>query len=74
MAGPDFPSEPCAEQHVDTYGSLVTDVLRTFLRQPWNFSPAVLGFMDNKVSLRSDAQRTNNFDTIWAFTDSSNRF
>ena len=25
--------------------------------------------MDNKVPLRSDAQRTNILDTIWAFTD-----
>ena len=70
VADPDFPSEPYAEPDVDTYRSLLTDVLRTFLRQPRNFSPAVLRLMDNKVTLRSDAQRTNNLDTIWAFTDS----
>ena len=74
MADPDFPSEPYAQQDVDTFSSLLTDVLRTFLRQPRNRSPAVLRFMENKVTLRSDAQRKNNLDTIWAFTDAENPF
>ena len=68
-ADPDFPSEPYAEPDVDTNRSLLTDVLRTFLRQPRNFSPTVLRLMDNKVTLRYDAQRTNNLDTIWASTN-----
>ena len=68
-AEPYFPSNPYSQPDVDTYRTVLTDVLRTFLRQPRNFSPAVLGLMDNKVPLRSDAQRTNILDTIWAFTD-----
>ena len=68
-AEPDFPSDPYSELDVDTYRTVLTDVLRTFLRQPRNFSPAVIRLMDNKVPLRSDAQRTNILDTIWAFTD-----
>ena len=68
-ADPDFPSDPYGEPDVDTYRTLLTDVLRTFVRQPRNFSPAVLRLMDNKVPLRSEAQRTNILDTIWAFTD-----
>ena len=74
VADPDFSAEPYAEPDVDTYRSLLTDGLRTFRRQPRNFSLAVRRSMDNKVTLRSDAQRTNNLDTIWAFTDSWNRF
>ena len=62
-------SKPCAEPDVDTYRSLLTDVLRTYLRQPRNFSPTVLRLIDKKVTLRSGAQRTNHLDTIWAFTD-----
>ena len=73
-AEPDFPSDPYSEPDVDTYRTMVTDVLRTFLRRPRNFSPAVLRLMDNKVPLRSVAQRTNILDTIWAFTDALNRF
>ena len=69
VADPHFPSEPYAEPDVDTYMSLLTDVLRTLLRQPRNFSPAVIPLMDNKVTLRFDAQRRNNVDTMWAFTD-----
>ena len=65
----DFPSDPYSEPDVDTYRTVLADVLRTFLRQPWNFSPAIIRLMDNKVPLRSDAQRTNILDTIWAFTD-----
>ena len=57
-----------------TYRTVLTDVLRTFLRQPRNFSLAVVRLMDNKVPLRSDAQRTNLLDTIWAFTDAWNLF
>ena len=68
-ADPDFPSDPYSEPDMDTYRTLLTDVLRTFLRQPRNFSPAVLRLLDNKVPLRSDAQRTNILDTIWASTD-----
>ena len=64
-----FPSNPYSEPDVHTYGTVLTDVLRTFLRQPWNFSPDVVRLMDNKVPLRSDAQRTNILDTIWAFTN-----
>ena len=66
---PDFPSDPYSEPKVDTYRTVLTDVLRTFLRQPRNFSPSVLRLMDNKVPLRFDAQRTNILDTIWAFAD-----
>ena len=68
-ADPDFPSDPYSEPDVDTYRTVLTDVLRTFLRQPRSFSPAVIRLMDNKVPLRSDAQGTNILDTIWAFTD-----
>ena len=57
-ADPDFPSNPYR-----TYRTVLTDVLRTFLRQPRNFSPSVIRLMDNKVPLRSDAQRTNLLDT-----------
>ena len=70
MVDPDFPSQPYAEPHVDTYRGLLTDVVVTFLRQPRKFSPAVVQLMDNKVTLRSDAHRRNNLGTIWAFTDS----
>ena len=41
-ADPDFTSDPYSEPDVDTYRTLLTDVLRTFLRQPRNFSPAVV--------------------------------
>ena len=68
-ADPDFQSDPYSEPDVDTYRTVLTDVLRTFLRQPRNLSPSVIRLMDNKVPLRSDAQRTNIVDTIWAFTD-----
>ena len=68
-AEPDFPSNPYSEPDVDTYRTVLTDVLRTFLRQPRNFSPAVIRLMDNKVPVRSDAQRKNILDTIGAFTD-----
>ena len=68
-AEPDLPSDPYSEPDVDTYRTVLTDVLRTFLRQPRNFSPAVIRLMDNKVPLRLDAQRTNILDTTWAFTD-----
>ena len=68
-AEPDFPPDPCSEPDVDTYRTVLTDVLRTFLRQPRNFSPAVIRLMDNKIPLRSDAQRTNILDTVWVFTD-----
>ena len=68
-AEPDFPSTPYSEPDVDTYRTVLTDVLRTFLPQPRSFSPAVIQLMDNKVPLRPDAQRTNILDTIWAFTD-----
>ena len=67
-ADPDFPSEPYSEPDVETYRTVLTDVLRTFLRQPRNFSPFVIRLIDNKVPLRSDAQRTNILDTMWAFT------
>ena len=73
-AEPDFPSDPYSEPDVDTYRTVLTDVLRTFLRQPRNFPPAVIRLMDNKVALRSDAQRTNILDTILALTDAYNRF
>ena len=63
-ADPDFPSNPYSEPDVDTYRTVQTDVLRTFLRQPRNFSPAVIRLMDNKFPLRSDAQHTNILDTI----------
>ena len=33
-AEPDFPSDPYSEPDVDTYRTVLTDVLRTFLRQP----------------------------------------
>ena len=68
-ADPDFPSDPYSEPDVDTYRTVLTDVLRTFMRQPQNFSPAVIRLMDNKFPLRSDAQRTNILDTIRAFMD-----
>ena len=73
-ADPDFPSDPYSEPDVNTYRTVLTDVLRTFLRQPRNFSPAVIRLMDNKVRLRCDAQRTNILNTIWAFTDALNQF
>ena len=65
-AQPNFPSDPYSEPDVDTYRSVLTDVLRTFPRQPQNFSPALIRSMENKVPLRSDTQRTNILDTIWA--------
>ena len=68
-AEPDFLSDPYSEPDMDTYRTVLTDVLRTFQRQPRNLSPAVLRLMDNKVPLRSDGQRTNILDTIRAFTD-----
>ena len=68
-AGSDFPSNTYSEPDVDTYRTVLSDVLRTFLRQPRNFPPAVIRLMDNKVPLQSDAQRTNILDTIRAFTD-----
>ena len=68
-AEPDFLSDPYSEPDVDTYRTVLTDVLRTFLRQPRNFSCAVIRLMDYKVPLWSDAQRTNIPDTIWAFTN-----
>ena len=68
-ADPGFPSDPYSEPDVDTYRTVLTHVLRALLRQPRNFSPAVIPLIDNKVPLRSDAQRTNILDTIWAFTD-----
>ena len=34
VADPDFLSEPYREPDVDTYRTLLTDILRTFLRQP----------------------------------------
>ena len=68
-AKPDFSSDPYSEPDVDTYRTVLTDVLCTFLRQPRNFSSAVVRLMDDKVPLRSDAQRTNILATIWAFTD-----
>ena len=54
---------------MDTYRTVLTGVLRLFLRQPRNLSLAVLRLMDNKAPLRSDAQRTNILDPIWAFTN-----
>ena len=36
-ADPHFPSDPYSEPDVDTYRTVLTDVLRTFLRQPRNF-------------------------------------
>ena len=68
-ADPDFPSDPYNEPNVDTYRTVLTDVLRTFLRQPRNFSPAVIRSMNNKVPLRPEAQRTNILDKIWVFSD-----
>ena len=68
-ADPDFPSDPYSEPDVDTYRTVLTDFLRTFLLKPWNFSPAVIPLMDNKVPLPSDAQRMNILDTVRAFTD-----
>ena len=65
----DFPSDPYIEPEVDTYRTVLTNVLRTFLQQPRNFSPAIIRLMDNKAPLRSDAQRTNILNTIWAFND-----
>ena len=41
-----FLSDPYGEPDVDTYRTLLTDVLRTFLRQVRNFSPALLRLMD----------------------------
>ena len=73
-AEPNCPSDRDRQPDVDTYRTLLTDVLRTFLRHPRNFSLAVLRLMDNKIPLRSDAQRTNILDTIPAFTDAYNRF
>ena len=73
-ADQDFPFDSSSEPDVDTYRTVLTDVLRTFLRQPGNFSPAIIQLMDNKVPLRSDAQRTNILDTIWAFIDAYYRF
>ena len=73
-AEPDFPSNPYGEPDVESYRTVLTDVLRTVLRQPWYFSPAVIRLMDNEVPLRSDAQRTNILDTIWAFTDAESQF
>ena len=73
-AEPDFPSDPYSEPDVDTYRTVLTNVLRTFLRHPRIFSSAVIQLMDNKVPLRSDAQRTNILDTIWALTDAENGF
>ena len=67
-AEPDFTSDPYSEPDMDTYRTVLTDVLRTFLRWPPNFSLAVIRFLDNKVPLRSDAQRKNILDTIWAFS------
>ena len=66
-ADQDFPSDIYSEPDVDTYRAVLTDVLRTCLRQPRNFSPAIIRLMDNKLPLRSDVQRTNILDTIWAF-------
>ena len=74
VADPDFPSGPYSKPDVGTYRTLLTDVLRTSLRQPRNLSPVVLRLMDNKVPLRSDAHRTGILDTIPAFTDAKNRF
>ena len=71
---PDFPSEPYREPSLYTYRTLLTDVLSTFLRRPRYFSPAVVRLMVNKVTMRSDAQKTNMLDTIWAFTYAKNRF
>ena len=68
-ADPDSRPDPYSEPKVDTYRTVLTDVLRTLLRQPRNFAPAVIQLMDNQVSPRSDAQRTTILDTIWAFTD-----
>ena len=68
-ADPDFPSDHYSEPDVDTYRTVLTDVLRTFLRQPRIYSPSVIRLMDNRVPLRSDAQRTTILDTIWAFSD-----
>ena len=65
----DLPSDPYSEPDVDTFRTSLTDVFRTFLWKPRNFSPAVLRLMDNKVPLRSDAQRRNILDTVWAFID-----
>ena len=73
-AEPDFPSNPYREPDVDTCRTLLTNVLRTFLRHPRTFSPAVLQLTDHKVPLRSDAQRTNVLDTIGAFTNAWNQF
>ena len=64
-----FPSESYSEPDLETYRTVLTDVLRTFLQQPRNFSPAVIQLMDNKVPVRSDAQGTSILDTIWVSTD-----
>ena len=53
-ADSDFRSDPYSEPDVNTYRTVLTDVLRTFLQQPRNLSPAVIQLMDNKVPLRSD--------------------
>ena len=74
MAYPDFLSEPYSEPDLDTYSTFLTDVLRTFLLRPQTFSPAVLQLMHNKVTLRSDAQRTDILGSIWAFTDAEKQF
>ena len=73
-AEPDFLSNPYSEPDVDTYRTLLTDAVQTFLAHPRNLSAAVLRLMDNKVPLWSDAQRTNIVDTIWVFTDAQNWF
>ena len=49
----DFLSDRYGEPDMDTFTTLLTDVLRTFLRQPRKFSPALLRLMDKKVPLRS---------------------
>ena len=69
-AEPDFWSDPYSEPDVEPYTTVVTDCLRTLLRQPRNFSPARIRLMDNKVPQRSDAQRKNILDTISAFIES----
>ena len=52
-----------------TYRTVLTDVSRSFVQQPQNFSPAVIRLMDSKGPLPSNAQRMNMLDTIWAFID-----
>ena len=65
----DFPSEPYSEPDMDTYSTFLSDVLRTFLRQPRNFSSVVLRLKHDKVTLESRTQRTTILDTIWSFID-----